>query len=624
MSLTMTERYWAARITIVFITFIFSLLGTIVLTWMVRRHRDSARWCFTFAKFIGVLFSVYCFIDLCYYVLWFAFTRLQLASRARDYVNDAVVIALFLGRVQLSALARFCDYLLIVFIFMSLITMGNGIIHSRAGSPSPKSKIIKRSADGVSLIIAALATAQLGLRIRVYLDFYLEDNNVKHGDRNMMDLLNIARQLDFASLILVLLCSVANMGRAIKIYLPTRADKKIYWPSYCLLFCSSLWLLRSSYDTVYQVRYLDLIDVNRSRDEEYYISLITVIFYILPVLTILYATLGLGMRQSKGLWSTQQPWMLYDAEGSEDIPLEPRATSLPNDPVGNPVSPETSHEPNPEASYGASHDTSHEPSREASREASHEVSNLPPAYSPPQISADPFMPQQPTAVWGASSSASTPSTTSPQGVARRPLPPLSTISVTLPVQQAPNHQPAETAAYGRNQHTPSASSGSPGSSQQPFVVEDRGPALMPQSTSPQSLAQSVARLSPTEPAIPSAPARRAVPGSSIAATRVPPPVTGGVADATRTEKSPDQPADQLTPQTSSESDGSRRYQQAPMDNAYNTGIVDPELSMDLGPTDGFYRPTEPTSPPSHDHAMGFNHQADGRAPTEALPYPEKN
>jgi hypothetical protein len=58
MPLTLTERYWAARITIVFVTFIFTLLGTIVLTWMVRRHRDSARWCFTYAKFLGVLFAV--------------------------------------------------------------------------------------------------------------------------------------------------------------------------------------------------------------------------------------------------------------------------------------------------------------------------------------------------------------------------------------------------------------------------------------------------------------------------------------------------------------------------------------------------------------------------------------
>lgn len=55
-----------------------------------------------------------------------------------------------------------------------------------------------------------------------------------------------------------------------------------------------------------------------------------------------------------------------------------------------------------------------------------------------------------------------------------------------------------------------------------------------------------------------------------------------------------------------------------MDNGYNTGIVMPESPVDLGPTDGFYRPA---SPPSHDEAMGLNHQADGRAPSEPLPYP---
>lgn len=58
MVLTLNERYWVARVILVFITLILSLFCTIVLTWMVRRHRDAARWCFTYAKFVGVLFSV--------------------------------------------------------------------------------------------------------------------------------------------------------------------------------------------------------------------------------------------------------------------------------------------------------------------------------------------------------------------------------------------------------------------------------------------------------------------------------------------------------------------------------------------------------------------------------------
>jgi hypothetical protein len=55
--LTHRERFWAARAAMGFVTFIFSLASTIALVWMVRRRRDASRWCFTYAKFLGVLFS---------------------------------------------------------------------------------------------------------------------------------------------------------------------------------------------------------------------------------------------------------------------------------------------------------------------------------------------------------------------------------------------------------------------------------------------------------------------------------------------------------------------------------------------------------------------------------------
>lgn len=178
----------------------------------------------------------YCFVDLCCFILWIAFSRLLSAARQRDYDDEGAVVALLLGRVELSAIARMCDYIVIIFLFISLITMGNGIVHSRTGSPGKNSKVIKRSADGISLLIGALAAAQWGLRIRVYVEFYLENFAVRYGGQQMMDLLNIARQLDFATLIITLLCSVATMGRAVMIYLPTRADKHIYWV--CQRICS--------------------------------------------------------------------------------------------------------------------------------------------------------------------------------------------------------------------------------------------------------------------------------------------------------------------------------------------------------------------------------------------------
>lgn len=94
----------------------------------------------------------------------------------------------------------------------------------------------------------------------------------------------------------------------------------------------------------------------------------------------------------------------------------------------------------------------------------------------------------------------------------------------------------------------------------------------------------------------------------------------------------------------------QRYQPPrTMDNAYNTGIVPPlspdeagpadgydmgmhaevsdgYMGMNAGPADGYGAGPRlpPQSPPGHDEAMGLNHQADGRAPPEALPYPQKN
>lgn len=175
----------------------------------------------------------YCFVDLCSFVLSIVSSRLLNAAIEKDYDNKGVVVAIILSHVEMAAAARFCDYLLIIFIFVSLITMGNGIIHSRTGSPGKNSKTIKRSADAISVLIGAICAAQWGLRIRVFLDLYLENYRVKHGSADMANLLNIARQLDFATLLIGLLCSLATMVRAVMIYLPTRADKQIYWVCRC-------------------------------------------------------------------------------------------------------------------------------------------------------------------------------------------------------------------------------------------------------------------------------------------------------------------------------------------------------------------------------------------------------
>ena len=49
-------------------------------------------------------------------------------------------------------------------------------------------------------------------------------------------------------------------------------------------------------------------------------------------------------------------------------------------------------------------------------------------------------------------------------------------------------------------------------------------------------------------------------------------------------------------------------------------VMGDEVMDDALIADGY----RPSSPPAHDEAMGFNHQADGRQPSAPLPYPEKN
>ena len=298
------------------------------------------------------------------------------------------------------------------------------------------------------------------------------------------------------------------------------------------------------------------------------------------------------MRKAGGLWSTQQPWMLYNPTGggddiplSQDVPLEPQAR------------------------------------------------NLPPAYSPPPSSASPSMHhQQPIEAWRASPANSSSPVSQPQEVMRPPLPPLSTTAGALPVQQAPGHQPTEVAVHAlreqssaatSNHATPSVASGSPGSSQQPFVVEDRGPAPMSLSESPRSHAQTTMGPLPTRQEVTPSEVRNVVPEASTVVSPVSPLVPDDHVAGGPPEKSTHQPPVPSTSRAGAVGDDAspERYQQAPMDNGYNTGIVSPVSPTDLVPADGFYRPQPP---PSHDEAMGFNHQADGRAPTEALPYPEKS
>lgn len=324
--------------------------------------------------------------------------------------------------------------------------------------------------------------------------------------------------------------------------------------------------MRSLYEIIYQIRYINLIDVRETRDEEEYLSVVTVIFYIWPVMIIIWAFLWLGIRKDGGLWSTEQPWMLYNPDGTQDIPLEPRG-----------------------------------------------VDPLPPAYSPTSTSASlSAHHQQPTEGWRESPVSSTSPFTQPQ-IALQPPPPvlggLTAVQPSAPIAAPlPEYQPRTN------------------SPDQPFVIEDRGPAPIALSQIPPQqlrittgasdirppeglerdpiVAEQAASAAPRDTS-PASNIRQA--SSSLPEKSIPRPPEQGASASGSTET-----ADDATP---------GRYQQAPADNGYNTGLVSPVSPIDTGPADGFY-PRNP--PPSHDETMGLNHQADGRAPSTPLPYPEKN
>jgi len=542
--LTHRERFWAARAAMGFVTFIFSLASTIALVWMVRRRRDASRWCFTYAKFLGVLFSTYCAIDLCCFIVWIAFSRLARAVKYNGYDQREILAGLLQGRVELSAAARMCDCLVIIFLLVALVSMGNGIVLSRTGSPGKNSRLIKGAADIVSVFIGLLAAAQWGLRIRTYIAYYLKSYDINEGE-GMIGLMNIARQLDFGITLITLMSSIAVMWRSVSIYLPTRAGKKIHWPSFCLLLCSSMWLLRSIYDLIYQIRYVDVEDIRDSRDEEDYVPVITMIFYILPGLAIMWTFLGLGIKKAGGLWSTEQPWTNDNPDEGQDIPLEDL--------------------------HRGDRDT------------------LPPAYSPPPSSASPSAHhQQPTEAWRESPTSTTSPITQPQEVMRPPLPPQSSAAYSMQ-HHAPTNQ--STTSFGSalmvlptptrfHNFRRASTRDSPGSVSRPLVIEDAGPApigLSPVSPDANAMPQAISPLS-----------------------------DDGILFATPPEEPPHSQKQGLS------DDSSAEYNQlGPMGYSYNTGLVSPVSPIDAGPADGFY---QQGSPPSHDEAMGLNHQADGFRP----------
>jgi hypothetical protein len=94
-----------------------------------------------------------------------------------------------------------------------------------------------------------------------------------------------------------------------------------------LMACSGVWLVQTTYEVVYQLKFFNLRNVRRDPEEPQFMQVITVIFHTWPLFAIICLMFALGIKKGDGLWSTEQsssstPESLMS--GSQDVPLEPR------------------------------------------------------------------------------------------------------------------------------------------------------------------------------------------------------------------------------------------------------------------------------------------------------------
>lgn len=107
------------------------------------------------------------------------------------------------------------------------LSMGIHIAHT--GQREKHTKMMSRISAGVAVVLSGLATAQLGIRIKVYLEFYFQDyyRYTAPPTPTTLRLYSSARQLDFAFVILSVALSIAMTARALQVRKLVSASKTL-------------------------------------------------------------------------------------------------------------------------------------------------------------------------------------------------------------------------------------------------------------------------------------------------------------------------------------------------------------------------------------------------------------
>ena len=95
------------------------------------------------------------------------------------------------------------------------------------------------------------------------------------------------------------------------------------------MLCSGAWLVRTTYEVVYQLKYADVQHLQRHTRDPAYMEIISVAFHTWPILAILCFMFALGAKKENGLWSKEQPFSTFNPNDNQGILLEPRNSSPP-------------------------------------------------------------------------------------------------------------------------------------------------------------------------------------------------------------------------------------------------------------------------------------------------------
>ncbi|KAF4973516.1 hypothetical protein FSARC_213 [Fusarium sarcochroum] len=282
----------------------------------VRRRKDPARTAFTYLKLALLVFSGFAFLDVCGYGLSIASSRV-LEERDYYYYGDTynyddVVRVLQIAMRVVESVAQLYDMITDILVMIILLRISTGIVIAQSGHAGPIGKILRLGSYAIAVLLAALALAGFGLRIRfVYELFY--------GDRyDGADSFEKSRQVIFSFSVLIFIISLGIVARAIMVKMQPKAEKTLSWCSTMLIATSVVWLLRTTFNMAAQAAWSNLSDVYDDPEWKNYYHVLDVIFAIWPQFIVLCMVYAIGSARNNGIWSTPQPFLA--PQGNQQTP----------------------------------------------------------------------------------------------------------------------------------------------------------------------------------------------------------------------------------------------------------------------------------------------------------------